>query len=52
MAYTFEWKEADGRSTSKTRRSHEQKKIEQHKPILNKSIGGEGRIASKNKTTK
>ncbi len=45
--YTFEYKVADGRSTSKTRRSHEQKKIEQHKPTQNKSKGGEGRIAKK-----
>lgn len=49
MAFSFEWKEADGRSTSKTRREHEQKKIEQHKPPLNKSVGGEGRLASKGK---
>lgn len=44
---TFEWKAADGRSTSNTRRDHEQKKIAQHKPALNKSKGGEGRKASK-----
>ena len=42
---TFEWKEADRRSSSATRREHERKKIEQHSPILNKSKGGEGRIA-------
>ncbi len=45
--YTFEWKKADGRSTSNTRREHEQKKIAQHNPPLNKSKGGEGRKASK-----
>lgn len=47
MGYTFEYKEADRRSTSKTRREHEQEKIKQHKPILNKSVGGEGRPAKK-----
>lgn len=44
---TFEWKEADKRSSSATRREHERKKIEQHSPILNKSNGGEGRIATR-----
>lgn len=44
-ADTFEYKEADRRSTSKTRRTHEQKKIKQHNPPLNKSKGGEGRRA-------
>lgn len=47
MGYTFEYKEADGRATSKTRRKHEQEKIKQHKPKLNKSKGGEGRPAKK-----
>ncbi len=47
MAYTFEYKVADGRSTSKTRREHEQEKIKQHDPALNKSRGGEGRPAKK-----
>ncbi len=47
MGYTFEFKEADKRSTSNTRREHEQKKIAQHKPSLNKSKGGEGRPAVK-----
>lgn len=42
---TFEFQVADGRSTSRTRRIHEQEKIEQHRPSLNRSIGGEGRIA-------
>ena len=47
MSYVFEYKEADKRSTSKTRREHERNKIEHHKPSQNKSIGGEGRKASK-----
>lgn len=42
---TFEYKTADGRSSSRTRREHERVKIQKHKPILNKSGGGEGRIA-------
>jgi excinuclease UvrABC nuclease subunit len=42
---TFEYKYADGRSTSQTRRVHERAKIEQHNPPLNHSRGGEGRIA-------
>ena len=44
---TIEFKTADGRSTSRTRREHEQQKIAQHTPSLNKSKGGEGRIAKK-----
>lgn len=36
---------ADGRSTSKTRRAHEQRSIEKHAPYRNKSVGGEGRVA-------
>ena len=44
---TIEYKVADGRSTSKTRRQHEQSKIAQHQPELNKSKGGEGRPARK-----
>lgn len=47
MAYTFEYKVADGRSTSYTRREHEKKKIKEHDPVLNKSKGGEGRPAKK-----
>ena len=42
---TFEWKKADGRSSSATRRVHERAKIAQHKPPMNQSSGGEGRIA-------
>lgn len=49
MAYTFEYKVADGRSTSHTRREHEKKKIKEHDPVLNKSKGGEGRPAKKRK---
>ena len=44
---TIEYKVADGRSTSRTRREHEQQKIAQHQPSLNKSRGGEGRPAGK-----
>ena len=44
---TFEWKCADGRSTSSTRREHERLKIAQHNPPLNKSRGGEGRPAKR-----
>ncbi len=40
---TFEWKQADGRSSSTTRRVHERAKIAQHKPAMNGSRGGEGR---------
>ena len=43
--HTFEYQVADGRSTSKTRRVHEQQKIKPHNPSLNKSSGGEGRKA-------
>ena len=39
---TIEYKVADGRSSSRTRREHEQKSIAKHKPTLNKSKGGEG----------
>lgn len=42
---SFEWKTADGRSSSATRREHERRKIKQHSPKLNRSKGGEGRIA-------
>jgi len=49
MAYTFEYKEADKRSTSRTRRVHEREKIKQHNPPLNKSKGGEGPIAGRKK---
>ena len=44
---TIEYKVADGRSSSRTRREHEQKSIAKHKPTLNKSKGGEGRPAGK-----
>ena len=44
---TIEYKIADGRSSSRTRREHEQQKIAQHNPPQNKSKGGEGRIAKK-----
>ena len=41
----FESKEADGRSTSRTRRQHESSKIDRHKPCLNQRRGGGGRKA-------
>ena len=41
----IEWKKTDGRSTSRTRRIHERKKINQHKPRLNRRGGGGGRRA-------
>ena len=44
---TFEWKVADGRSSSASRRVHERKKIEQHSPSMNRSAGGEGRVAKR-----
>ena len=42
---TIEYMIADGRSTSYTRRQHEQRSIKKHNPVLNKSKGGEGRPA-------
>lgn len=44
---TIEYKVADGRSSSRTRREHEQQTIAKHQPVLNKSRGGEGRPAGK-----
>ena len=44
---SYEYKVADGRSSSRTRREHEQAKILQHAPSLNRSVGGEGRIAGR-----
>ena len=41
----FEFKKADGRSTSRTRRQHERLKIERHKSRLNQRRGGGGRPA-------
>lgn len=38
-----EWKIADGRSTSRTRRVHERRKIDQHNPFLNRRRGGGGK---------
>ena len=43
----LEYKVADSSSTSQTRRQHEKAKIAKHKPVLNRSGGGEGRIASR-----
>ena len=42
-----EYQIADPRSTSRTRREHERKKIRRHRPLLNRSNGGEGRIAGR-----
>jgi hypothetical protein len=44
--YEAQYKVADGRSTSNTRRQHEKKKIAEHNPRFNKSSGGEGRRAN------
>ena len=44
---TIEYMVADGRSTSRTRRGHEQRSIAKHNPLLNKSKGGEGRPAGR-----
>lgn len=43
----IEYMVADGRSTSRTRREHEQHSIAKHTPPLNKTKGGEGRPAGK-----
>lgn len=41
----FKYQLADPRSTSRSRRAHEREKIALHRPPLNRSAGGEGRIA-------
>ncbi len=43
----MEYMVADSRSTSRTRRIHEQASIRKHCPLLNRSKGGEGRPAGK-----
>ena len=43
--YETEYKVADGRSTSNTRRKHEKEKIRQHRPKFNRRDGGGGRKA-------
>lgn len=43
----YDWKVADGRSTSKTRREHEREAIKKHEPPRNSSRGGEGRKAKR-----
>ncbi|MCL2358122.1 MAG: hypothetical protein FWC70_13380 [Defluviitaleaceae bacterium] len=45
QGHSYEYKEADGRSTSRTRREYEQKRIAENDPPLNRSEGGEGRPA-------
>ena len=47
VTHYFEWKLADGRSTSKTRREHERRKIDRHDPPSNRRRGGGGRKASR-----
>ena len=42
---------ADRRSSSATRRQHEQTSIQKYQPSLNKSRGGEGRPATRRKRT-
>ena len=49
--HTLDYMLADGRSTSSTRRKHEQAKIDKYKPELNRSIGGEGRPAKKKRNS-
>ena len=44
--YYTEYKVADKRSTSNTRRKHEKTKIRQHKPKFNRNSGGGGRKAN------
>ena len=44
-SHHFEWKRADGRSTSRTRRQIEKEKIAKHHPPLNSNSGGGGRRA-------
>lgn len=44
-SHDLEFKVADGRSTSKTRRKHENRKIKEHRPKYNKRGGGGGRSA-------
>jgi excinuclease UvrABC nuclease subunit len=43
--YYVEYMVASKSSSSRSRREHEKQKIKQHRPKLNKSNGGEGRIA-------
>ena len=44
--YNFEWKKADGRSSSNTRRAVEKKQIDKHTPPGNVRRGGAGRKPS------
>ncbi len=41
----FEYKIAHPSASAKARRAHEKKKIRRHAPPLNRSCGGEGRMA-------
>lgn len=44
---TLDYMVADRRSSSRTRRKHEQFSIAKHQPTLNRSCGGEGRPAKR-----
>ena len=50
--HDFEYKLADGRSTSNSRRKHEKNKIEQYNPRHNERSGGAGRLTKRNRTSK
>lgn len=45
--FYVEYQIADRRSTSRSRRAHERKKIRRHRPAWNRSAGGEGRVAAR-----
>jgi excinuclease UvrABC nuclease subunit len=49
--HDFEYKLADGRSTSNSRRKHEKSKIEQYNPRYNERSGGAGRPVKRNQTS-
>ena len=46
-SHHFEWKAADGRSTSRTRRELEKRQIDRHQPRLNRRQGGGGRRSAR-----
>jgi excinuclease UvrABC nuclease subunit len=48
--HDFEYKLADGRSTSNSRREHEKNKIEQYSPRHNERSGGAGRPIKRKQT--
>ena len=45
--HDFEWKQANGRSTDRTRREVEKTQIDRHRPIGNTRRGGGGRRPSR-----